>query len=113
MLWEYLKELKTHAPIYYGKMDEDLSNIPENYVVIEESAFDEPMLYGDGKIFMRKSVFNIRIYTVKQSKIKSLTNLYRNKLNEKPLSFKQFGPTYDSMTDMYSVLLTGSFAYAN
>lgn len=111
MLWDSLKTLKIHAPIYQGTMDEDENSTPENYVILEEQTFDESFAQGDGDSLIRKSTFNIRIYCRKLSKAKTVVAAYRTSLNTQKIAYKQFGPTFDQTTNIYSTLITGATLY--
>lgn len=113
MLWNYFKHLKSIAPIYIGIMDEDENSIPENYVILEDQTFDEGHANGDGINLLRKSTYNIRIYSRTKKKADEIVNKYRTVLIDNRFQFNQFGPTYDPTSAFYSTLITGAFIYGN
>lgn len=112
MLWDLFKHLKDKARIYLDTMNEQESQIPEAYVILEEVTFDESKANGDGKSLIRSSTYNIRIHARTVAKARSIVNDYRGVLLNAGLPFSQYGPTFDPSTSYYSILITGSNMYA-
>ncbi len=111
MLWDKFKDLSVYAPIYHNVMNEP--DPPPSFVVLEDQTYDEPAAYGDGQVFLRKSIFNIRIHSLEHAKVMELCERYRNQLKEDKFAFTQFGPTFDTESHYHSILLTGSIYYGN
>lgn len=109
MLWDLFKN--TAYPIYINSMEEDLSNMPDNFVVLEEQAFDEAFKHADGMAKLRRRTFNIRFHFVDTSTLDTAVASYRSILSLNNITFTQAGPVRDPGTKYHSVLITGSYVY--
>jgi hypothetical protein len=111
MLWDLVKHLKEAAPIYKDVMNEQESNIPQTYVVIEEDVYDDNLNSGDGLSLIRRSSYNIRIHSRTAAEARTIAQPYREVLMTNRLGFEQFGPTFDPGTSYYSILISGRYTY--
>ena len=113
MLWELCKHLKKECPIYLEMMNEDEDHAPENYVVIQESTFDNSYAFADGKPELRQRTFSINIHCKTRSKIPALIASYRSVLYSNNIPFTQSGPIFEPNTGFITTAFTGSYIYGS
>jgi len=110
MLWNLFKDLKDECPIYLNKMDEETT--PMEYVLIEETIGDSTLANADGKPWLRLNGFNVKIYTQTHEKGLELIKLYSDILfNEDTFSYSTLGTVWDSRSNTFASLITGSYWY--
>lgn len=110
MLWNLFKSLKRLAPIYREELKDDL---PDKYVILRDSDFDEGYANGDGQQLIRQRSFSVvfHIRSTKASSLDSLLDAYRDILREQRISFSQIGPFYEPTTGFMTASITGSYVY--
>jgi len=63
VLWDALKHLNDEIPIYKEIMDEDEDSTPDSYIYIRSDIANAPLIYGDGKIQVRRADCDIILVT--------------------------------------------------
>jgi hypothetical protein len=111
-LWNLFKPSGSQEKLYVDMMNTPSKIAETNYAVLERAVFDEPKVFGDGTPLYRNKEFNIRVHANSSDKALEISDRYKTIMKTNQISYDMFGPTLDPSTNRFSILLTGSYMYA-